>query len=174
MPVDPELLMMKLKDQVEFYFSARNLQADSYLLGKMDNKLRVHIDVVASFQRVKDLTVSRELLLKALKESPNLTVVEEGGETLIAPVNIRPALRTTLILRDLPEDCTDDTVKALFDTAPISISKQPNNFRYVTFETEEQVCLIDVLLTTCFSLIFVAVPKFGSKSGGLVTRGGLN
>ena len=142
-------IITKLKDQVGFYFSARNLQQDTFLYSKMDRLLRVPLEVVADFHRVKDLRATQDQLLQAARESSNLIVHEEGGRVLVSPAHIKPALRTTLILREVPEDVTEDEIKALFAEAPVSVKTEVGSNRFVEFATEEQVCC-------CCWLLFAA------------------
>ncbi|KAJ9464393.1 La-related protein [Diplonema papillatum] len=128
----------RLREQIEFYFSTRNLQTDAYLRGKMDALLRVPLDVVGSFPRIKDLMLNEDSLVEAIESSEVLTLtVNEAGEQVVAPKNIKPALRTTLVLRDVPDDATETEIRGLFTEAPVTVRKDVNNTRLVTFETEE-------------------------------------
>mmetsp|Transcript_24821 Transcript_24821/g.28329 ORF Transcript_24821/g.28329 Transcript_24821/m.28329 type:complete len:445 (+) Transcript_24821:369-1703(+) len=66
----------RLLQQIEYYFSANNLNKDTYLRGQMDEEGYVPIDIIANFRRVRDLTKDRSVIEELLKRSTALEVVE--------------------------------------------------------------------------------------------------
>eukprot|EP01060_Flectonema_neradi_P020039 TRINITY_DN27563_c0_g1_i1.p1 TRINITY_DN27563_c0_g1~~TRINITY_DN27563_c0_g1_i1.p1 ORF type:complete len:531 (+),score=115.55 TRINITY_DN27563_c0_g1_i1:58-1650(+) len=137
--VDGGQKRVKLMEQVEYYFCPKNLQTDDYLYGKMDEKLRVPIGVVANFPRIKEMSPSEEELISVIKESSKLHIDGEGSaNVLISPKNIKPALRTTLIIREIPTDVTDAELEAIFSSKPVAIRREINDTRFVQFATEEE------------------------------------
>lgn len=72
-PSDPTLYI-KIKNQIEYYFSYQNLVKDLHLRSKMDNYGWVAISIVADFNRVKNLTHNVNLILDALLTSDDVEV----------------------------------------------------------------------------------------------------
>lgn len=68
---------LRLLNQVEFYFSHRNLQGDFFLRQCMDREGWVPISTVASFNRVRKLTTDLSLVLNTLLYSTVLAVDPE-------------------------------------------------------------------------------------------------
>ncbi|KAL1925136.1 uncharacterized protein VTP21DRAFT_19 [Calcarisporiella thermophila] len=130
-------LRTALRKQLEYYFSRQNLANDVYLVSKMDAQMYVSISIIAEFKLVKALTTDLDLIVEVLRESPNV-IVDESGE------KVRPNFsnqRNTIILRDIPEDATEEEIRSIFETEnakPIkSIKPDISNIWYVTFETED-------------------------------------
>ncbi|KAF9291493.1 hypothetical protein BGZ68_003698 [Mortierella alpina] len=74
-------------------------------VSKMNNEHWVPITILAEFRKVKELTGSLQEVVDALRRSPAVTVDDTG--TMVKPVTVdRP--RTTLLLRELPEDTTEE------------------------------------------------------------------
>ncbi|KAI1313803.1 La- protein 4 [Mortierella claussenii] len=112
-----------LREQLEWYFSPRNLATDSYL---------------ADFKKVKAITNDICQVVYALQRSS--TVLVDESETMVKPVTIdRP--RTTLILRELPEDTDKEEIAAVFTDAKCpakSIMREVvGNMWFVEFSTAE-------------------------------------
>lgn len=66
--------------QVEYYFSIENLFKDVYLRKQMDSQGFVHLDVIARFRKIKELTSDREIFSAACQQAQSLEVVtgEDG------------------------------------------------------------------------------------------------
>ncbi|KAK3070219.1 hypothetical protein LTR53_010840 [Teratosphaeriaceae sp. CCFEE 6253] len=88
MPYQPfmeqQLLMAAVSMQLEYYFSIDNLLKDLFLRSNMDSQGFVFFDVVANFNRLKNLTQDRSLLKEACLASENIEirVGEDGKERL--------------------------------------------------------------------------------------------
>ncbi|KAF9963461.1 La- protein 4 [Mortierella alpina] len=126
----------RLREQLEWYLSPRNLSTDVYLVSKMNNEHWVPIITLAEFKKVKELTSSLQEVVDALRRSPVVTVDETG--TMVKPITVdRP--RTTLLLRELPEDTTEEEIAAVFVGAGCvakSITKEVvGNMWFVEFDT---------------------------------------
>ncbi|XP_019424139.1 PREDICTED: la-related protein 1B-like isoform X2 [Lupinus angustifolius] len=76
--LDP-LLHSKIVKQIDYYFSEVNLVKDEYLRKKMDDQGWVHINLVAGFNKVKELTDSVHIVLDALRTS---SIVEVQGDKI--------------------------------------------------------------------------------------------
>ncbi|KAF9950231.1 La- protein 4 [Mortierella alpina] len=126
----------RLREQLEWYLSPRNLSKDVYLVSKMDTDHWVPISVLADFRRVKELTGNLQEVVDALRRSSAVTVDDTG--TMVKPITVdRP--RTTLLLRELPEDTTEEEIGAVFAEAGCSakaITKEVvGNMWFVEFDT---------------------------------------
>ncbi|XP_075458268.1 la-related protein 1 isoform X1 [Ascaphus truei] len=75
--VDQELLKDYIKRQIEYYFSVDNLQRDFFLRKKMDAEGFLPIGLIASFHRVQALTTDVGLIVKALKDSKVVEIIDE-------------------------------------------------------------------------------------------------
>ncbi|PKU38357.1 hypothetical protein llap_11339 [Limosa lapponica baueri] len=75
--VDQELLKDYIKRQIEYYFSVDNLERDFFLRRKMDSDGFLPITLIASFHRVQALTTDINLIIKALKDSKVVEIVDE-------------------------------------------------------------------------------------------------
>ena len=83
-------------------FSHTALGYSFSLVSQMNSSLFVPIVTIANFKMVKALTTDLSLIVDVLRSSKNVIVDETG--TMVKP-NIK-LNRTTLILRELPEDAT--------------------------------------------------------------------
>ncbi|KAG0265846.1 La- protein 4B [Mortierella polycephala] len=103
-----------LREQLEWYFSARNLATDTYLVSKMTADHWVPIAVIAEFNKIKQMTNIIQDIVDALRRSSKVTVDETG--TMVKAIEVdRP--RTTLILRDLSEDTKQEEIETFFKSA---------------------------------------------------------
>lgn len=130
-PVTHEDLKQQLKNQLEYYFSRENLLSDRYLKCQMDEDMFVPIAVVAEFRKIRNLTNDVNVIVEALKDS----VAVELDETC---EKVRPITkRTTVIIREVPED-RQDLIEELLSDGPQHIELQYglNKSWYVTFDTE--------------------------------------
>uniref|UniRef100_A0A452J4I2 HTH La-type RNA-binding domain-containing protein n=1 Tax=Gopherus agassizii TaxID=38772 RepID=A0A452J4I2_9SAUR len=75
--VDQELLKDYIKRQIEYYFSVDNLERDFFLRRKMDTEGFLPITLIASFHRVQALTTDVGLIVKALKDSKVVEIVDQ-------------------------------------------------------------------------------------------------
>uniref|UniRef100_A0A8C5RS08 La ribonucleoprotein 1, translational regulator n=1 Tax=Laticauda laticaudata TaxID=8630 RepID=A0A8C5RS08_LATLA len=75
--VDQELLKDYIKRQIEYYFSVDNLERDFFLRRKMDIEGFLPITLIASFHRVQALTTDVGLIIKALKDSKVVEIVDQ-------------------------------------------------------------------------------------------------
>ncbi|EJD05608.1 winged helix DNA-binding domain-containing protein [Fomitiporia mediterranea MF3/22] len=72
-----DLTSQYLLGQLEYYFSVQNLASDVYLRKQMDSKGWIPIDLIASFNRVRQLTPDRHLVKEVLSIS---SLVEVRGD----------------------------------------------------------------------------------------------
>uniref|UniRef100_A0A914HB61 Uncharacterized protein n=1 Tax=Globodera rostochiensis TaxID=31243 RepID=A0A914HB61_GLORO len=78
----PYIDEMKLKDfvraQIEYYFSADNLQKDFFLRRKMDHEGFLPLSLVASFPRVRSLTLDQSFIVESLYDSEKVEMNEDN------------------------------------------------------------------------------------------------
>jgi hypothetical protein len=60
----------RIRDQVEFYFSARNLRKDRFLQKAMNDEGWVQLDIIASFNKMRQLTPEISVVQAACQGSP--------------------------------------------------------------------------------------------------------
>ncbi|KAG0184583.1 La ribonucleoprotein domain member 1 [Apophysomyces sp. BC1034] len=88
---DTETLKLYIVQQIEYYFSIDNLCKDIFLRGQMDHQGYVDLQLLASFNRVKNLTTDINFLQEALKQSHLVEVTDgkvrkkEGWQTWLLP-----------------------------------------------------------------------------------------
>lgn len=56
----------------EYYFSEENLEKDFYFRRQMDPDGYVSVTLIASFQRIKNMTGDMSVIIEAIQASPNL------------------------------------------------------------------------------------------------------
>jgi hypothetical protein len=102
----------------------------------MDSDLYVPISIVANFRRVREWTTNINVIVQALRDSPNV-IVDESGTKVKPNISVQ---RNTVILRDVPE-CTQDEIIELLkelNSPPVqSIKQDIGNMWYFTFESED-------------------------------------
>ncbi|KAF9160591.1 La- protein 4B [Actinomortierella ambigua] len=105
----------------------------------MDEKQFLPISVIADFKMVRALTNETSEIVEALRRS-SLVIVNEAG-TMVKP-NVVKRPRTTLILRDLSLDTTEDEIRQVFEIegqcSPVTITKEVGNNWFVDFASEEK------------------------------------
>lgn len=84
MQPDMQQLMSMVAFQLEYYFSLDNLLKDTFLRRHMDSQGFVFLDVIANFNRLRQLTSDRELLKAVCMNSDTveIRVGEDGKERL--------------------------------------------------------------------------------------------
>ncbi|CAN6305068.1 unnamed protein product [Urochloa humidicola] len=70
----PAELQQAIRQQIEFYFSAQNLEDDAFLRGKMDEQGWVPLTVVASFWKISRKTKDIEFILNSVLPSTEVEV----------------------------------------------------------------------------------------------------
>ena len=68
---------MSISQQIEYYFSEKNLRNDFYLRSKMDKKGFVDLNIIAGFKRIAMQTKDLSVLEQCVMESNIVTIVTE-------------------------------------------------------------------------------------------------
>merc|ERR1719234_2775337 len=80
--VSEDVLMSYVKHQIEYYFSPENLQRDFFLRRKMSPEGFLPISLIASFNRVQQLTQDITFIVASVADS---TIVEVKDGLMIRP-----------------------------------------------------------------------------------------
>ncbi|KAK4507491.1 hypothetical protein PRZ48_001226 [Zasmidium cellare] len=82
--MDQQYLMDMVSTQLEYYFSIDNLIKDMFLRRNMDSQGFVLLDIIANFNRIKQLTQDKEILKAVCLRSDNIEirVGDDGKERL--------------------------------------------------------------------------------------------
>ncbi|KAI1721331.1 la domain-containing protein [Ditylenchus destructor] len=75
---DPKPLKDMVRKQIEYYFSADNLQKDFFLRRKMDSEGFLPLNLIASFPRVRSLTNELAFINICLKDSDKVEISDDG------------------------------------------------------------------------------------------------
>lgn len=111
-------IQAQLLEQVEFYFGDANLHKDRFMKQEISKNPEgyVAISIIASFNRMKQLTDDIKLLVKAMKMSSLLELNED--ETLVRRKTPVPEPRNvdaeTIYVEKLPPYADHDWVKGIF------------------------------------------------------------
>ena len=121
--IDPALLSA-LVYQLDYYFSPVNLYSDTFLLSQMDATRAVPVATIASFRKIQLLTTDIHTVLAAMQHCSNLIL--DATATSVRPASISNVQRTTVVLRDVPNDVDETEVTAIFNRAgcpglPVSV-----------------------------------------------------
>ncbi|XP_039295422.1 la-related protein 1B [Nilaparvata lugens] len=73
--LDDQTLMDYVRKQIEYYFSEENLMKDLFLRRKMDAEGFLPVTLIASFYRVRNLTIDLNRVLEAISTSDKLQLV---------------------------------------------------------------------------------------------------
>ncbi|VDM65112.1 unnamed protein product [Strongylus vulgaris] len=87
-PLNDETLKDCVRKQIEYYFSADNLQKDFFLRRKMNAEGFLPITLIASFPRVRSLTQDLALICEGLRDSDKVELSEDANM-------VRPRLNPT-------------------------------------------------------------------------------
>ena len=151
--IDPALLSA-LVYQLDYYFSPANLYSDTFLLSQMDATRAVPVTTIASFRKVQQLTADLPTVVAAMYHCSNLIV--DSSATCVRPASISNVQRTTVVLRDVPNEVEEAEVAAIFGRAgcpgaPVSFYCDAAGEWSCVMENEE-VCVDAALWLTSQSL----------------------
>jgi len=128
----------EIVEAIEEYFKPENLQQDANLISVLLKQQFLTIEHIKKLPFIRRKNVTDEIVLEALRNTKCLKLDE--SERFVIP-QMKLTTRTTLILRDLPEDVTIDDVKKLltnkFCGKMKEIHPDVNKTWFVTFANEE-------------------------------------
>jgi len=131
----------KLQQILEEVFSRSNLEKDATLVSQMNAEMWVPVRAVANTSKIKSFTSDFDLIIECAQKSTLLSV--DLPRYLIKPNYQLP--RTTIILRDLPEDASHEEVAQVFSNAgaettcptPIDLRKEIGDCWFAKFANED-------------------------------------
>jgi len=136
----------KLKSVLTKYFSPENLRNDIHLTQILAKQQFVTVDEILRLSLVRKTmdgadsseAEQREMTLRAIREMGEMLTLYDNDQYVIPKI---PQNRTTIILRDLPEDVKVEEIKTLLDNDQCKnyqeIRPDVNKTWFVTYETEE-------------------------------------
>lgn len=80
-----EIVRFELLKTLEYYFSAKNLSKDQYLVSQMDSETYVAIDEIAKFRKIRAYTLDIDLIKTIIRQSSQLEL--DPSETRVRSVN---------------------------------------------------------------------------------------
>ncbi|KAM9426503.1 la-related protein 7 [Pholidichthys leucotaenia] len=145
-------LLREVKKQVEFWFGDVNLSKDRFMKKLIEDSDDGYVDisVLASFNRMKQLTTETKLIARALKNSAVVEVNLQGTKVrrqqAIGDLSYDTDSRTVYV-ELLPKDVTHNWIERVFskcgNVVYVSIpryktTRDSKGFAFVEFEKEEQ------------------------------------
>ncbi|PUZ38924.1 hypothetical protein GQ55_9G235300 [Panicum hallii var. hallii] len=73
---DPEQMRQEIRQQIEYYFSAKNLEKDTFLKERMDEQGWVPLTLIAGFKKVFSKTTDMEFILDSILPSTEVEVLD--------------------------------------------------------------------------------------------------
>ncbi|KAK7909712.1 hypothetical protein WMY93_014396 [Mugilogobius chulae] len=145
-------LLTDVKKQVEFWFGDVNLHKDRFLRKLVDESGDGYVDlsILASFNRMKNLTTDTKLIARALKNSAVVEVNLEGNKVRrLYPIGDPPSDEDsrTVYVELLPRDVSHNWIERVFskcgNVVYVSIPRYKSTgdskgFAFVEFEKVEQ------------------------------------
>ncbi|XP_071536702.1 uncharacterized protein larp isoform X2 [Panulirus ornatus] len=129
-PEDELAVKEKIKKQVEYYFSDDNLANDIFMRRKMSKDGYIPVSLIASFNRMKQLTQDVKLIIDVCKTSEKLEVKDEVW------------LRTKHDPTKWPlEDAAAGALQALLTTIPPSLTPASSSPSVATSDTVARAAL---------------------------------
>ena len=120
-----EPVQKQLRNQMEFYFSPSNLAKDAFMRSKMNENGFVKLSVIADFPKMRLLLPDGDIqtIVNSIQDS---AVCELDDEKKSVRAKFR-AVRTTIVLREVPPEVTEQDIVKLFlesNLKPISVRSE--------------------------------------------------
>ncbi|KAK6035123.1 la domain protein [Cooperia oncophora] len=132
-PLNDETLKDCVRKQIEYYFSADNLQKDFFLRRKMNSEGFLPITLIASFPRVRSLTQDLTLICEGLRDSEKVELSEDANM-------VRPRLNPTewpLTPTVHPAQPSSSQSETVASTAPGSTASEPSASQVKTQQEQQ-------------------------------------
>lgn len=129
----------KLVSVLDELFKTENMAGNYQLQNLLAKQQFVRISDLPSFPVVSEITADTNLILEAIKQIPSRVTFNEEENFVLPKI---PHHRTTLILRDLPENATLEEVKQLLSSKECGLIKEVradvNRTWFISFANEEE------------------------------------
>merc|ERR1719174_139587 len=113
-PQDGEVPQAKAQEALESLLSKKNLVKDQFLAGNMNPQMYIPIRVLMAHEKIAALGATEEQIAKAATASTRLGI--DDAKSMVRP--LLKSKRNVIILRDMPDNTTEEEVKALFSGGP--------------------------------------------------------
>lgn len=134
-PVEADLA--QVQQTLESMLSKKNLVRDQFLAGNMNPQMYIPIRVLMAHEKMSAIKATEEQMISAATASTRLGI--DDAKTMVRP--LLKSKRNVIILRDMPENATEEEVKAIFNECPnadklVSVKAEVNNTWFVKFNLE--------------------------------------
>ena len=102
------------------------------MVDELDEEGYLPLEQILVCSQIISLNTNIHELIEVISTIQSLSLSEDQHQVRL---NL-PIERKTLIIRDTPEDISEETLKSFLSTPPVSIRKELGNIWFVTFESE--------------------------------------
>ena len=102
------------------------------MVNELDEEGYLPLEQILICSQIISLNTNIHEVIEVILTIPSLTLSEDQHHVRL---NL-PLERKTLIIRDTPEDLSEDTIRSFVSNSPITIRKELGNICFVTFESE--------------------------------------
>lgn len=127
-----------MQDALESLLSKKNLVRDQFLAGSMNPQMYIPIHVLLTHSRLVEVEATEELVVAASRRSAKLGI--DDRLTMVRP--LLKSKRNVVILRDVADSHTEESIRALFEDGPFyhliaNIKPEVNNTWFVKFNLDD-------------------------------------
>lgn len=128
----------KVQETLESLLSKKNLVRDQFLAGNMNPQMYIPIRVLIAHEKMAAIEATEEQVATAATNSTRLGI--DDVKSMVRP--LLKSKRNVIILRDMPDNTTEEDVKKLFVGAPHAekldnVKAEVNNTWFVKFKLDE-------------------------------------
>jgi len=136
--LEGEALQTKVQETLESLLSKKNLVRDQFLAGNMNPQMYIPIKVLMAHEKVIASGATEDIVAEAATKSAKLGI--DDAKTMVRP--LLKSKRNVIILRDMPEDSTEEEIRGIFKASPHSeklksIKAEVNNAWFVKFDLDD-------------------------------------
>jgi len=133
-----EALQAKVQETLESLLSKKNLVRDQFLAGNMNPQMYIPIRVLMAHEKMSAVGATEETIARAATASTRLGI--DDAKSMVRP--LLKSKRNVIILRDMPDNTTEEDVAELFKSGPhaeklVNIKAEVNNTWFVKFNLDE-------------------------------------
>jgi hypothetical protein len=134
-------LLQAVKNQIEFYLSAANLERDVYLCSLMDANRFVALKKIMEFKKLRSLTTDEAIIIQAMSTSATCSLNQD--RTAVRANGKQEAKRNTIVLREISSETAPEAVGGIFSGCDgcgevLSVRSDVGDIWFVTMKNEEE------------------------------------